>query len=260
MNIISVNTMGGLGNVLFQISVAYSVSLRDNMTLIVDSNNHHGAHYGISKYTNNILRNLNFSNTHLNFPIFGENGHHYNEIPKFNSNVKLNGYFQSEKYFKQYRNEIINLFSPTNEIVSKLTDKYGNILNGVTTSIHIRRGDYLGLTNYHPVLPINYYEESVNLVGKNTNFLIFSDDIEWCETNFDFIPNKIFIKDIEDFEELYLMSMCSNNIIANSTFSWWGAWLNQNKNKIVISPKTWFGQSLSNLETTDIYCENWVKI
>ena len=121
MNIISVNTMGGLGNVLFQISVAYSVSLRDNMKLIVDSNNHHGAHYGISKYTNNILRNLNFSNTHLNFPIFGENGHHYNEIPKFNSNVKLNGYFQSEKYFKQYRNEIINLFSPTNEIVSKLT-------------------------------------------------------------------------------------------------------------------------------------------
>jgi len=260
MNKISINTMGGLGNVLFQISATYSISKRDNMLLIIDATNHHGAHYGVSKYNNNILRNINFSTTPLNFSGYGEQGHHFTEIPKFNFDTKLIGYFQTEKYFINYRTEILELFSPTDEITSKLTEKYYETLKKNTTSLHVRRGDYLGLPDFHPVLPIEYYKESLKLIGYDSTILIFSDDIDWCKSNFDFIKDKIFISDLEDFEELYLMSMCDNNIISNSTFSWWGAWLNQNLEKKVISPKVWFGQSLSYLQTLDIYCDNWLVI
>ena len=260
MNRISINTMGGLGNVLFQVVTAYSISKRDNMSLIVDPTNHHGAHYGISKYTTNILRNIPFSTEPLNFTNYGEQGHHYTEIPIFNSDTKLIGYFQSEKYFKDYRDEVIELLSPTNEIITKITEKYSDVLKNKTTSLHVRRGDYLGLPDFHPVLPIEYYKESLKLIDNNSTVLIFSDDVTWCESNFDFIKNKIFITDLEDFEELYLMSMCDDNIISNSTFSWWGAWLNTKINKKIISPKVWFGPSLSQLQTYDIYCENWIKI
>jgi hypothetical protein len=260
MNTISINTMGGLGNVLFQVIAAYSISKRDNMSLIIDPTNHHGAHYGISKYISNILRNIKFSTEPLNFTGYGEPGHHYTEIPKFNTDIKLIGYFQSEKYFNEYRDEVLELLSPTNEITTKLTEKYSDVLKNKTTSLHVRRGDYLGLPDFHPVLPIEYYKESLKIINDDSTVLIFSDDINWCESNFEFIKNKIFITDLEDFEELYLMSMCDNNIIGNSTFSWWGAWLNKNNNKQVISPKVWFGPSLSYLITKDIYCDNWIII
>ena len=257
---ISVNTMGGLGNILFQIAAAYSVSLRDNMQLIVDSTNHFGGHYGISKYTNNILRYINFSENKINYPIFGENGHQYSEIPKFQSNTKLNGYFQSEKYFDKIRDEVLNLYSPTNDIIIKINEYYLDVLKNKTTSLHVRRGDYLGIPNYHPTLPIEYYQNALKFIDANETILVFSDDIEWCKSNFDFIKNKIFIDNLNDYEELYLMSICNNNIIANSTFSWWGAWLNKNMHKKVISPKIWFGPSLANLKTYDIYCDKWIII
>ena len=260
MNTISINTMGGLGNVLFQIATAYSISKRDDMKLIIDPTNHYGAHHGIPKYANNILRNINFSTTPLNFVGYGEQGHHFTEIPKFNSDTKLIGYFQTEKYFINYRNEILEMFSPTNNIITKLNEKYSDILKKNTTSLHVRRGDFIGISDFHPTLPIEYYQESLKLIDSNSTILIFSDDINWCKSNFDFINDKIFVDDLEDFEELYLMSMCNNNIIANSTFSWWGAWLNKNLNKRVISPKVWFGSSLTHLQTFDIYCNNWIKL
>jgi hypothetical protein len=90
--------------------------------------------------------------------------------------------------------------------------------------------------------------------------LIFSDDINWCIENFDFIKNKTFISGNSDFFDLYLMSMCNNNIIANSTFSWWAAWLNINKDKKVICPKIWFGINYSHFDTSDIYCIDWIKL
>jgi len=87
-------------------------------------------------------------------------------------------------------------------------------------------------------------------------YLIFSDDIEWCKLNFDFLENKIFVNGNTDFQDLYLMSKCNDNIIANSTFSWWGAWLNQNPNKKVIAPKIWFGNFYSNFNTNDLYFQD----
>ena len=111
---------------------------------------------------------------------------------------------------------------------------------------------------------INYYLNSLNYLKSitNSNFkiFVFSDDIKWCEENFGFLNNKTFISDNKDYEDLYLMSMCKNNIIANSTFSWWGAWLNKNENKQVIIPSKWFGISNSHLNTNDLYCDKWIKL
>ncbi len=113
------------------------------------------------------------------------------------------------------------------------------------------------MPEFHPSQDISFYKESVSLMVKNTHFLVFSDDVEWCVNNFDFIEKKTFIRNEKDYEDLYLMSMCNNNIIANSTFSWWGAWLNKNQDKIVIAPKTWFGSNYSHLGTKDLYCDGW---
>ena len=259
-NIISINTMGGLGNVLFQVAVCYSISIRDNMTPIIDSTNHHGAHHGIQRYTGNILRNFQFTETPLNLEGYGEGGHHYVEIPKLNISTKLHGYFQSEKYFSKYRKQILEIFSPTDIIINNLNEKYGNVLKGNVNSLHIRRGDYVGLPNHHPLTPIDYYKDSVKMLGDDSVYLIFSDDINWCKENLNFIKNKFFVDNLSDYEEIYLMSLCNNNIIANSTFSWWGAWLNQNPNKKVISPKIWFGDALHHNINSDIYCDGWVKL
>jgi hypothetical protein len=260
MGVISTYIKGGLGNILFQISTGYSTSLRDGMDFIVDMTGYHGAHHDINKYKSNLLRNIKFSNSFITSPTINETSFHFNEIPKCVSDTKLSGYFQSENYFKEHRQEIIELLSPTEEILSKIEDLYGKILIQKTCSIHVRRGDYVGLPNHHPVLDIEYYKKAVDIIGQDSVFLIFSDDINWCKSNFDFISNKIFVDNLEDFEELYLMSLCDNNIIANSSFSWWGAWLNNRENKKVMGPKKWFGPSLQINDTKDLLPQTWISI
>jgi hypothetical protein len=260
MSFVSVDLMGGLGNCLFQIAAAYSTSLRDSKTFICQKNVSHGSHKPLDYYLNNIFGKINFGEVNTNSQLYKEPFFHYNEIPKTNDNLILNGYFQSEKYFINYRNEILELFAINNEVNHKLQTKYQKLLNKKTCSIHVRRGDYIRLNDFHTVQPIDYYEKSFNLIGEDYEYLIFSDDIEWCKNNFDFIKNKHFIEGDADYENLYLMSMCEHNIIANSSFSWWGAWMNMNENKKVISPKNWFGNKNKHLDTQDIYPKNWVLI
>lgn len=251
--------MGGLGNYLFQIATAYSISLRDNKKFICDINDIYSPHKTYNNYTPNIFRKLIFTSINQPLPIINEIGFEYNEIPKINDNFKLNGYYQSEKYFKNYKDEIINLFKIDNDTKEYLLKKYSDVILLDTCSIHVRRGDYLKFPDIHPTQNIDYYHQSVKLMGDDKYYLIFSDDIEWCQNNFNFIKNKIYIRDNSDYQDLYLMSLCKNNIIANSTFSWWGAWLNENTDKIIISPKIWFGKK-TNYNTEDIIPKNWIKI
>ena len=149
MNMICSDIKGGLGNVLFQISTAYVLSLKYSTDFIVDLTHYHGSHHPIDKYKTNIFRKIKFSETPIWFPVFTENTFHYKELPKLIGNTKISGYFQSEKYFKNNRKEVLNLFSPTEEIITKLQTMYGNMLNENTCSIHIRRGDYLKLKHFH---------------------------------------------------------------------------------------------------------------
>jgi hypothetical protein len=260
MNIVSTRLMGGLGNMMFQIAAAYIISLRDNKKIICDERDIQLPHRPHTTYLNNILRNVKFSNDLSDLNHIGEGGFHYTPIPKIDGNVKLIGHFQSEKYFIEHRNEILELFDIDDETKNYLLEKYGEIINQDTCSIHIRRGDYLGLPTHHPTQSIDYYKEAIQIIGEEKHFLVFSDDIEWCKENFDFLNNKTFISGNQDYEDLYLMSMCKNNIIANSTFSWWGAWLNNNENKQVIIPSKWFGISNSHLNTNDLYCDKWIKL
>lgn len=260
MSVVSVRLMGGLGNMLFQIATGYATSIRDGKSFICSTNDMSIPHKPYTEYVNNIFRKVLFSNLTVQHNI-GEVGFHYSEIPKIVDEGILVGFFQSEKYFKNYRNDILKLFEIDINTRNFLTEKYGELINNNNTcSIHVRRGDYLGLPEFHPVQDIEYYVNAVNEVGVDKHYLIFSDDIIWCENNFNFIKNKTIVKNNLDYQDLYLMSLCKDNIIANSSFSWWGAWLNDNKDKKVIIPNKWFGEKYSNYNTNDLYCENWIKI
>ena len=248
------NIIGGLGNNLFQISTSLALALDNADTLIYDKSDVSSGHQPIDVYLDNIFRNINFTN--INYPVvhYNEPNFHFNEI-KYVPNIKLNGYFQSEKYFSHRRKEILNFFSPTQGIVEKLKTEYPFIDKSNICSIHVRRGDYLRLPNHHPVCSQVYYGEAINYIGGNNVFLVFSDDISWCKETFKG-SSFIFVEGTTDFEDLYLMSMCKNNIIANSSFSWWGAWLNKNKNKKVVAPSKWFGSAI-NHSTIDLIPKTW---
>jgi hypothetical protein len=168
----------------------------------------------------------------------------------------LSGYFQSEKYFINNKNFIIDLFKPTEEIKNKIIEVLPNINNYV--SIHVRRGDYLIYPNHHPQQSDEYFKTSTELIGRDKTFLIFSDDINGIKNSFDYLPNKIFFNSGTDWLDMYTMSLCEHNIICNSTFSWWGAYLNTNKNKKVITTKNWFGSANAHLNTSTLFPEEWI--
>jgi hypothetical protein len=190
--------------------------------------------------------------------IYNEPNFSYSTIPNFMLPTKIIGYFQSEKYFLKNKNQILSLFKCPEEIFKKLTLKYPQINESNTCSLHVRRGDYLNFSDHHPTQNMEYYKSAISVVGSDKTFFIFSDDISWCKENFNFLDNVIYCEDNEDYEDLYLMSLCNDNIIANSSFSWWGAWLNNNKNKKVVAPKKWFGPSKSNFKLDDLYFKNTI--
>jgi len=250
---------GGLGNYLFQIAASYYISVRDDREMTVDISDISVIHSPIELYYPNIFRKIKFVSEYVNYtshepsqPI------QYSEIPKTQNNIKLKGYYQNEKYFKLLRKEILDLYEIDLNTLEYLKMKYSNVLPINTCSIHVRRGNYVNRSDFHPLQTIDYYKTAISIIGEDEHYLIFSDDIGWCKENLNFIKNKTYIDGNLDYQDLYLMSMCNNNIIANSSFSWWGSWLNKNKNKKVIYPSKWFGVNF--LDTSEIGCENWIKL
>ena len=175
---VTTKLMGGLGNYLFQISAGYSTSIRDNKEFICDISDEIRVHTPYVSYKNNIFRKLKLSDQ----PFF-----HYSEIPKVIGSLKLDGYFQSEKYFEGVRNEIKNLFEIPETDKNYLIQKYNKELNTDSVSLHVRRGNYLGSSAYHENQTIGYYNQAINHFDQDKHFLIFSDDIEWCKQNFQFL-------------------------------------------------------------------------
>ena len=241
---------GGLGNMMFQIAASYGLSKKHNLEVVSDLNHVGTLHGHPSTYKDNLFRNLKILSSPLNVfknikcePI--DFSHQPNlQIPP-GENIKLSGDLQSYKYFDHCKDEVIKMFKNPN-----YKEKKGYV------SMHVRRGDYVNLSEYHYNLSIDYYKNAIDYF-KGYKFLVFSDDIEWCKENFkgkDFT----FIQNSNDFEDLYQMSECEHNIIANSTFSWWGAYLNPNKNKIVIYPNKWFGSKYSDWTTIDLFPDNWI--
>lgn len=260
MDKVTIKLQGGLGNYLFQIAVTYSYAKEYNKTPLFSADKAIRVHKPINVYRDNILRKINF-NGDINgtYKTYNEPKFSYSEIPNIDGSVFLDGYYQSEKYFSKYSDDIRDLFSITPELNEEISAKYRDILAGKTCSLHVRRGDYVRLSEHHPPCPISYYQSAMKLMPEDTKYLVFSDDMVWCKENL-IGDNFIFIENNTDIFDLYVMSLCDNNIIANSSFSWWGAWLNNNVNKIVVAPSNWFGPAKKGLDTKDVYGEKWVKI
>lgn len=180
-------------------------------------------------------------------------------------NLYLNGYWQSEKYFLDCRAELLNSIEFKVSKAAHFISIYNELLKDNTTcSIHIRRGDYVTnevYNNSFVQLTKVYYNLAIQKViqqDTKTTFIVFSDDILWVKNHMKF-DNAVYCSDENSaLEDLHLMSLCNHNIIANSTFSWWGAWLNQNPNKVVVSPKYWFTDLEKN--QNEIIPDSWLKI
>lgn len=186
---------------------------------------------------------------------------------KLPDNVYLDGYWQSEKYFLYIEDIIRQEFSIVNPLTSISQDIADQIKDCESISIHVRRGDYVSNTNtnnVHGTCGVDYYSNAIDLIHKrveNPCFFIFSDDPEWACSNIKPDAPTTYVRHNDyskDYEDIFLMSMCKHNIIANSSFSWWGAWLNRNPDKIVIAPKKWFNSK--DMNTHDLLPKKWQKL
>lgn len=250
--------MGGLGNILFSLSTAYALSKKYNLDLKLCYNHTGYLHTPPSIYKNNIFNSFKELGEKTNFQLINQIKFDFYEIeiPK-NTNVFLNGYFQSENNFLNFKNDLITKLSPQEKNKKILLDKYPDLKLDRTVSVHVRKGNYKNLQEFHPLLSKEYYFKALENFIDHKIF-IFSDDIESCYDIFKRY-DCAFIKNDFDLDDLYCMSLCKNNIIANSTFSWWGAWLNQNLNKKVIAPSTWFGSKMT-FTSKDIIPKEWTII
>lgn len=182
------------------------------------------------------------------------------EVFDIDGDTYLKGNWQTEKYFKKYRKELLPLLEPIEERSESVKAILHQVENQKSVAVHIRRGDYLQINGN---LPMDYYDRAFNLIqnkmGENLFFYIFSDDLQYCRNYFRKYENILNITYVQyesentTLDDLLIMSKCRSSIIANSTFSWWAAWLNQNLNKIVICPEwgMWSG---------DFYPDEWEKL
>lgn len=230
--------MGRMGNCLFQIAATISTALRN------------GTDYQFPRWEYEKDFNIPFSKFVFRFdkhPVYQEPYFHYAPIPDW-KNIELVGYLQSYKFFDDYKYEIIGLLTPKPHF-----DREKGLC-----SIHIRHGDYVHQPENHPTQPMIYYEKAMERSGSK-RFLVFSDDLAWCKNNFK--GNQFdFAEGNSPPVDLAMMAKkCENNIICNSSLSYWGGMLNRNPNKKVIYPSTWFGPKLTH-NTKDLCPPEWEKI
>lgn len=258
---ITVRLVGGLGNQLFQWACGRNLQRLYGHELQYDDHialsNREADLYRFPSLVLNKREHTKKPRQGLYKSVSINDSFNYEEFKKVDfsnpgDNFYLNGYWQGVAYFKECATEIREELSPDKDFFSN------NIIAPGSVSLHVRRTDYLNLQNFHPIQPIAYYEKALEILNHSGPIYVFSDDIEWCEQTLKF-PNTQFIKIKNTILEIWLMSLCSNNIIANSTFSWWGAWLNNNPNKRVICPKHWFGPSAP-YSDKDILDNDWIKI
>ena len=289
---IIVELKGGLGNQMFQYAFARNLAHIHNTTLKMDISGYacsSGMPYALSPF--NVQENFATTDEIQSFTdpkqtaagklIYSLLHNHPKKAqsyirvkyPHFNpkylklpDNVYLSGYFQSEKYFINIADIIRNEFKIKTEMDSENRNIAEMIQNSQSVSIHIRRGDYI--TNpkaiqTHGVCGLDYYNrctEQISLKIKSPRFFVFSDDIDWSRKNIK-LPNDAIYVDHngpnEAYKDLQLMGFCKYHITANSTFSWWGAWLAAYKDKVVFVPKKWFAK---NMNTEGMIPDNWIKV
>ena len=249
--------IGGLGNMFFHIASIWTLAKDNDDELcllntnkkICDLINDHRCnlkHAEKYEYIFNRFTQLNAdTNSILEYP--------FQYVPlQYKSGHKYVGYFQCEKYFKHRRSEILKLFGPEEEFNVKI-NKYQNLFGNI--SVHVRRGDYVNAI-VNVTQPIEYYLNALAQLPNDLRVLIFSDDLKWCKENF--IGKRFVFIDEIDYIAIYLMSKMKHHVIANSSFSWWSAWMSEYEDKIIITPKMWFGNNT--VYDGDLVPENWIRI
>jgi len=257
---ISIELKGYIGNNMFKIAAAKGWAEKYSRNGIIEI---YKEFWDYAIYFNYIFLPIN----KINSNIYKEPYFHYKEIP-YIPYLTIEGYFQSEKYFEHCKDEIRHIFTFKDIIYDYLKNKYKTIFNLKNlrnlVAVHIRRGDYVKLSEYHPPLPMSYYKEAVKHFDiDNSVFLVFSDDIEFCKENLKLPVKSIFyIEGNNEGQDLCLQTMCDNYIIANSSFSWWGQWLGKNDDKIVVAPSKdkWFGIKAKDRDVKDLYQDNWILV
>lgn len=286
---------GGLGNQLFQYAAGKALAVKHNVPLLLDityydqqNSNDTPRYYSLDKFTisasiaeKTYIDSIKYPKSKFNKILFKvvdilqfppncmhrciEKGHDYNiSFTRSNKNTYLIGYWQSEKYFAHYSDVIRKEFTIKNSINGYNQQIMEKICSTNSVAIHIRRGDYFSnptINSIHGIEDYTYYYTAIKTVAsqqKNPEFYIFSDEPEWVAKNFkiDYPSTIVDNNDSENVhEDLRLMSSCKHIIIANSTLSWWAAWLNAHSNKMVIAPGTWFKNKTVN--TGDRYPPAW---
>ncbi len=241
----SFNAAGRMGNFLFECATALAYSLRHGMEFTVP---HRSSNPMYSPLYLLHLQNPKWSDA-LPFIDIWESKHSYEELPYksewANHNIIIQGYRQSEKYFADYRQEILDKFAYPY-----------NFMEG-WVSVHVRRTDYLQLVSKHPPVTKEWYELAMSKF-EGAKFIFYSDDINWCQQTFG-NRSDCFFSDGTIEEDLYEASWCADNICSASTYSWWQMWLNQNPNKVVIFPEKWFCDG-HGLDTSDILPDYVIKL
>jgi hypothetical protein len=233
--------IGRLGNHLFQMAASISLALE------------HKEEYGFPRWRHEgqfILEGCFHDDLPKGEKDYHEPNFHYDPIP-YEPGLRLHGFFQSEKYFGEHGETIRRLLSPR-RMVPKI--------RGVA-SVQVRRGDYLLLPDKHPILGSDYYGAAVEtLLAQGVDqFLVFSDDLAWCREHFQTPPFNV-VPEMSDIEQFSLSLACEHHVMANSTFSWWTAWLDPNPEKVVIAPRKWFGPAYADFSTKDLIPSDWLVL
>lgn len=257
---ISCRLQGGLGNQMFQIATTYSMALDNNDTCCFDFDACYTPNQGetATKYKEVFFKNVTDQKGFNYQKYYTETGFIYRDI-EYDNNLLLNGSFQSHRYFHHNFEKIIEIITIPDSYKNKVYDVFGDLLmsNKPLVSVHIRRGDYLSKPDYHYNLPKEYYDRSIENL-KDCNFIFISDDMNWVKENFNG-DNFFFSESQDEIFDFTLMYLCNTNIIANSSFSWWAAYLNH-KNKNIITPNKWLGINAPEYKLDDLYLSDWTII
>jgi len=280
--------MGGLGNQLFQIFTVISYAIKCKHMFKFISAEHLGGDGSTKRrtYWQTFLFKLSgfLMDQYPNFDIvINENGFSFNELPyehlKYNNNVNvmLSGYFQSYKYFQENYDticRILNIAEKRLDIIEEVVKNHHSLsFLEKSISMHFRLGDYKDKQDYHPIMTDEYYKKSLQYIVDKLDYtptvLYFCEDedfetvnetIQLLKNEFPTIEFERATNCLDDWQQMLLMSCCNHNIIANSSFSWWGAYLNVNPTKIICYPSLWFGTKMSDVDVSDLFPDEWVKI
>lgn len=287
---------GGLGNQLFQFAAGSALAQRHGVELKLDLYYYkkhpfrtfdlpnfnidfkEAAREEVHRFTgaNPIRRFLNKYENYFHCPKVCAQPHYhfYEDFFELPSDIYLTGYWQSEKYFLNIQDQVRSWYSVKGPLDQKTIALIADMKASNSVSLHVRRGDYSG-NSIFGFVPLDYYRIAIDQIQRelgDAKFFVFSDDVGWCKQNLS-VPSAIFVEHNvgkNSFRDMVLMSNCKHNIIANSTFSWWGAWLNSNSAKKVFAPKVWFQKAYNEnpagvyparyYNTKDLIPAEWMRL